>query len=280
MTRYSWVASPFIRTKQPFSLTIWMFSLAVMRNEQIMLAWKLKCSQFRRNDTKVWCFRVGQLLWVFRCGLRNIRQENKYIYMSITTSATPCFRYTKMLIHCEKTPPFSRPHKGSCLEQHTSTYEQHTRMSSHVYSNVTLMYSYVSSYVTRTYSHVAPMYSDVTLMYDTRMYTYISVYYTYVIVWCFSHDPTRDPDHSNALLKVFVFLALKENEAIFFLTLAFFQWKRFWINSSRTSQTYNCFIEWPPSVQLCGFSGVYLDSFPFAPVFWPFWDRDFMYVSC
>ena len=95
-------------------------------------------------------------------------------------------------------------------------------MSSHVYSNVTLMYSYVSSYVTRTYSHVAPMYSDVTLMYDTRMYTYISVYYTYVIVWCFSHDPTRGPDHSNALLKVFVFLALKENEAIFFSRLRFF----------------------------------------------------------
>ena len=152
--------------------------------------------------------------------------------MSITTSATPCFRYTKMLIHCEKTPPFSRPHKGSCLEQHTSTYEQHTRMSSDVYSNVTLMYSYVSSYVTRTYSHVARMYSDVTLIYGTRMYTYISVYYLYVMVWCVSHDPTRGPDHSNALLKVVVFPALKENEAIFFSR-----------TSSRTSQTYNCFIE-------------------------------------
>ena len=69
MTRYSWVATPCIRTMHPFSLTIWMFSLAISRNRQTRLAWKFKWSQLRENDRtrKGRCFWVSQLPLLFRC---------------------------------------------------------------------------------------------------------------------------------------------------------------------------------------------------------------------
>ena len=63
------------------------------------------------------------------------------------------------------------------------------------------------SYVTRMYSYVTRL-----LLVCTRMwllcYPYVLVCYSYIVVcylcvpvWCFSHDPTRDPRHLATLLQ-------------------------------------------------------------------------------